>query len=197
MSRHVTKLGLVALAIAAVVALAFTACGGDDDDGASSDQLATIQASIDEIRLSQQRTSVLTTMTTIRSEGMHEFNIEINDASEIEAGWGGKAARLHQAIQGTDWPEELEEQGAELEAAFASFTQAMADEDLQAIKATSTEAHDAWHGIENAAYGFVAGEEATDDHSDDMEMDVEAGHDGEATNDPEATPGDMDMGDEG
>jgi len=160
----ITRFRLVAVGLA-VVALAFAAaaCGDDDDNGSGdvSAQLDTIQATLDELAESSQRSHVLATMTTVRAEGLHEVDGEALQASEILAGWHGIIQRIRQAVGGTDWPDELSADAADWHTKLVTAEEAISSGDLADTKTAISFAHAAWHGIEPAAYQFAAGEEVT------------------------------------
>jgi len=184
----ITRFRLLVVGLAVVVlAIAAAACG--DDDGNSDDasaQLDTIQATLDQLVESSQRGHVLATMTTIRTEGLHEIDGEAQKASEMKAGWDGALTRMGQAVGGTDWPDELSADAADWHAKLVAAEEAISSGDLSATKTAIAEAHGAWHLFEPAAYQFAAGDEVTgeSDHDpaehadgeeteDDMEMDMD------------------------
>ncbi len=166
----ITRFRLIVVGLAIIVlAITAAACGDDDDD--ISSQLDTIQATLDELVESSQRGHVLATMTTIRTEGLHEIDTEAQQASEIQAGWDGAITRMGQAVAGTDWPDELSADAADWHAKLVTAEEAISSGDLAASKTAISEAHAAWHGIEHSAYQFIAGEEVTGG----MDMDMEDG----------------------
>jgi hypothetical protein len=164
-----TRLLVVGLAIV-VLAITAAACGDDDDDVGS--QLVTIQATLEELVESSQRGHVLATMTTIRTEGLHDIDDAAQQASEIEAGWSGAITRMRQAVGGTDWPDELSADAAHWYGKLIAAEDAIDSGDLAASKTAISEAHAAWHGIEHPAYQFIAGDEVTGGaaHGDDEEV---------------------------
>jgi len=157
------RLFVVGLAVVAL-AIAAAACGDDDDNGNGGDgtaQLDTIQATLDELVESSQRSHVLATMTTVRAEGLHEVDGEALQASEMQAGWHGIIQRIRQAVGGTDWPDELSAEAADWHDKLVAAEDAIRSGDLAETKTAISIAHAAWHGIEPAAYQFAAGEEVT------------------------------------
>ena len=164
----ITRFRILAVGLAIVVlAITAAACGDDDDDVQS--QLDTIQATLDELAESSQRGHVLATMTTIRTEGLHDIDDAAQQASEIEAGWSGAITRMRQAVGGTDWPDELSEDATHWHGLLVAAEGAIDSGDLAGSKVAISAAHAAWHGFEPHAYQFIAGEEVTDDgaHGDD------------------------------
>jgi hypothetical protein len=161
---------LLLIGLAAVLALALVAaaaCGDDDDDdGDGGNGAAAEQALLD-----AQRAQVLATMTTFRVEGLHDIDETAQEASEIEAGWSGAIGRLRQAVAGVDWPADLADGGAGLEAALVACEESLDAEDLASFKTDISDAHGVWHDFEHAAYAFVAGEEHSEDdgHGDEAE----------------------------
>ncbi len=175
----ITRFRLLAVGLPIVaLAIAAAACGDDDDDGDSdgdgavSARLDTIQATLDELVEGSQRGQVLATMTTIRTEGLHEIDDLAQRASEIVAGWDGAITRMGQAVGGTDWPTELSAEAEDWHTKLVAAEEAIGSGDLAASKTAISEAHAAWHNIEHAAYQYIAGDEATggDEHNDDMDM---------------------------
>ena len=156
------RLFVAALAIV-VLAISAAACGDDDDNGGGdvTAQLDAIQATLDELAESSQRSHVLATMTTVRAEGLHEVDGEALQASEILAGWHGIIQRIGQAVGGTDWPDELSAEAAEWHTKLVTAEEAISSGDLAETKTAISLAHAAWHGIEPSAYQFAAGEEVT------------------------------------
>lgn len=152
----------------AAIGIAAAACSDDDDGGANAQ---TNDVTLEDL----QRVSVLTTMTTIRAEGLHQIDEDSQQASEIEAGWSGSITRLRQAVAGTLWPDDMSTDGDDFETKLIAAEDAIADDDLPASKTAISEAHAAWHGLEHAAYSFAAGEE----HSEDDSHDDAADHDSE------------------
>jgi hypothetical protein len=185
----VKRLGLLGLAAVALVALLLAACGDDDDDdgGGSAD----IQASLDRIEESLQRTQLTTAMTTYRAEGLHELDGEVVDASEIGAGWSGTLDRLHAVTMGTDWPDDMTEMAATLGSELALAIEAIDADDLAATKEHVGLAHAAWHNLEHDAYAAIGGEVSNDGHDDAAEP---TGH---ANGDNSATPMSSGMTDDG
>ncbi len=171
------RLFAVGLAVVVVVAIAAAACGDDDDNGGGdvSARLDTIQATLDELAESSQRSHVLATMTTVRAEGLHEVDGEALQASEILAGWHGIIQRIGQAVGGTDWPDELSAEAADWLTKLVAAEDAIRSGDLAETKTAISLAHAAWHAIEPSAYQFAAGEEVT---GGGMDMD-EGGDDDE------------------
>ena len=167
----ITRLRLLTVGLAIVV-LAITAAACSDDDDDISSQLDTIQATLDELVESSQRGHVLATMTTIRTEGLHDIDDAAQQASEIEAGWSGAIKRMRQAVGGTDWPDELSADAAHWYDKLVAAEDAIASGDLAASKTAISEAHAAWHDIEGPAYLFIAGDEVTGGaaHGDDEEV---------------------------
>ncbi len=166
----ITRFRLIAVGLAVVVlAIAAVACGDDDDNGGGdvSAQLDSIQATLDELAESSQRSHVLATMTTVRAEGLHEVDGEALQASEIQAGWHGIIRRIRQAVAGTDWPDELSADAADWHDKLVAAEDAISSGDLAETKTAISFAHAAWHGIEPAAYQFAAGEEVI---GGDMDM---------------------------
>jgi hypothetical protein len=169
----ITRFRLLAVGLAIVVlAIAAVGCNDDDDNGGDdvSAQLDTIQATLDELVESSQRGHVLATMTTIRTEGLHDIDDAAQQASEIEAGWSGAITRMRQAVGGTDWPDELSADAADWHAKLEAAEDAIDSGDLAASKTAISEAHAAWHLIESPAFQFIAGEEVTGDGDEDMDM---------------------------
>jgi hypothetical protein len=178
----ITRFRLLVVGLAIVV-LAITAAACTDDDDDVSSQLDTIQATLDELVESSQRGHVLATMTTIRTEGLHDIDDAAQQASEIEVGWSGAITRIRQAVGGTDWPDELSADAAHWYDKLVAAEDAIDSGDLAASKTAISEAHAAWHGIESPAYQFIAGEDVTGeaDHEDgDEDMDMEDGGDDHA-----------------
>jgi hypothetical protein len=174
-----SRLRLLLLGLAAVVAVALVAaaaCGDDDDDdgGASS-------AQIEQALLDAQRAQVLATMNSFRIEQLHEIDEAAQEASEFEAGWEGSLERLHGAVIGVDWPDDLAEDAAGLAAALAEAEDAIVAEDLAAFKTAITNVHGLWHDFDHAAYAFISGEEHAEGEEDDH------GEEGEATDEASAT----------
>lgn len=166
----ITRFRLLAVGLAVVVlAIAAAGCNDDDGDGGGnvSAQLDTIQATLDELSQSSQRSHVLATMTTVRAEGLHEVDGEALQASEIQAGWHGVIKRIRQAVGGTDWPHELSADAADWHDKLVAAEDAIGSGDLAETKTAISFAHAAWHSIEPAAYQFAAGEEVT---GGDMDM---------------------------
>ncbi len=160
----ITRFRLFILGLAVVVpAIAAAACGDDDDSGGGdvSAHLDTIQATLDELVESSQRSHVLATMTTVRAEGLHEVDGEALQASEMQAGWHGIIRRIRQAVGGTDWPDELSADAADWHDKLVVAEDAIRSGDLAETKTAISLAHAAWHGIEPSAYQFAAGEEVT------------------------------------
>lgn len=158
----ITRFRLLVAGLAIVVlAITAAACGDDNDDVGA--QLDTIQSTLDQLAESSQRGHVLATMTTIRTEGLHDIDDEAQQASEIQAGWNGALTRMGQAVAGTDWPDELSAEAAVWHLKLVAATEAISSGDLAASKTAISEAHAAWHGIEHPAYEFIAGEEVTGD----------------------------------
>lgn len=170
----ITRFRLIAAGLAVVVlAIAAAACGDDDnasDGGDVSAQLDSIQATLDQLTVSSQRGHVLATMTTIRTEGLHEIDGEAQQASEIQAGWDGAFTRMAQAVGGTGWPDVLSMDAADWHAKLVAAEEAIGSGDLAASKTAIAEAHAAWHMFEPAAYQFLAGEDVT---GGDGEMDMD------------------------
>jgi len=172
----ITRFRLLAVGLAIVVlSVAAAACNGDDDSGgdAVTAQLDSIQATVDELSESSQRSHVLATMTTVRAEGLHEVDGEALQASEIQAGWHGIIQRIRQAVGGTHWPDELSADAADWHEKLAAAEEAIRSGDLATSKTAISFAHAAWHGIEPAAYQFAAGEDVTGESDHDP-----AEHDG-------------------
>ncbi len=158
----ITRFRLLAVGLAIVVlAVAAAACSDDDGGADVTAQLDTIQATLDELVESSQRSHVLATMTTVRAEGLHEVDGEAVQASEIQAGWHGIIQRIRQAVGGTDWPDELSADAADWHDKLVAAEDAIRSGDLAETKTAISFAHAAWHGIEPAAYQFAAGEEVT------------------------------------
>ncbi len=173
----ITRFRLFILGLAVVVlAVAAAGCSDDDDNGGGdvSAQLDSIQATLDELAESSQRSHVLATMTTVRAEGLHEVDGEALRASEIEAGWHGIIQRIRQAVGGTDWPDELSTEAAAWHDKLMTAEEAISSGDLAETKTAISFAHAAWHGIEPSAYQFAAGEEVV---GGDMDMDMGNGDD--------------------
>ncbi len=194
----ITKFRLLVVGLAVVaLAIAAAACG-DDDNGNGDDvsaQLDTIQASLDQLVESSQRGHVLATMTTIRTEGLHEIDGAAQKASEMQAGWDGALTRMGQAVGGTDWPDELSADAADWHMKLVAAEEAISSGDLSATKTAIAEAHGAWHLFEPAAYQFAAGDEVTgeSDHDPAEHADGEETDDDMDMGDGEETNGDMDM----
>ncbi len=162
----ITRFRLLVIGLAVVI-VAITAAACSDGDSSDDDdviaRLDTIQATLDELAESSQRGHVLATMTTIRTEGLHDIDDEAQQASEIQAGWNGALTRMGQAVAGTDWPDELSADAADWHLKLVAATEAVSSGDLAASKTAISEAHAAWHGIEHPAYQFIAGDEVTGD----------------------------------
>jgi hypothetical protein len=180
----ITRFRLFVVGFAVVVlAIAAAACGDDDNDSNGGDvsaQLDSIQttvddlqANVDELVASSQRAHVLATMTTIRTEGLHEIDGEAQQASEIQAGWDGAFTRMAQAVGGTDWPDALSMDAADWHTKLVAAEEAIGSGDLSASKTAIAEAHAAWHMFEPGAYQYLAGEEVT---GGDGEMDMDPSH---------------------
>lgn len=150
--------GLLALAVTAVLALAFAACGGDDDADAegSSAELATVQEQA-------TKAQVLAAMTVFRVEGLHDIDDAAQKASEIEAGWSGQVGRMHTAMRSVQWPQELKAAADSLTVALAELKAALDEDDLEAVKELSAEAHQQWHDFEHDTDAYLSG----DGHSDE------------------------------
>lgn len=166
--------GLLALAVAAVVALAFAACGDDDDADAESNgtDLAAVQEQA-------TKAQVLAAMTVFRVEGLHEIDDAAQKASEIEAGWSGQVSRMHTAMKSVQWPEELKAAADSLTVALAELKAALDEDDLEAVKELSAEAHQQWHDFEHDTDAYLSGEEHGDEgagHSDEETSTGDAGH---------------------
>ena len=178
----ITRFRLLVVGLAIVVlAITAAACGDDDDD--ISSQLDTIQATLEELVESSHRGHVLATMTTIRTEGLHDIDDAAQQAAEIEAGWSGAITRMGQAVGGTEWPHELSADATHWYDKLIAAEEGIDSGDLAASKTAISEAHAAWHGIESPAYLFIAGDDVT------AEGDLQ---DGEGHDDDN-----MDMGDGG
>jgi hypothetical protein len=172
------------LIVVAVVVLIAAACGDDDDGGGNSAQLDEIQATLDELVADSTRSHVLATMTAFRVEDMHALDEQVQQASEIEPGWAAAIGRLHHAVAGTSWPDELAETAGTLEENLAAAEAAAEADDLAEFKTATVLAHDAWHELEHSAYAYIGGGEdgsESDSHGNSMDDHEEDTGDGEET----------------
>lgn len=155
------------MALFAFGVLLGAACSDDDDDaGAQDGDLAAVQSQAD-------KTMVLAAANGLSALGLHDLDDEFQVASEIPAGAAGDVVRAHQITIGTNWPEDLVDQAAELETALEELEAAVEDEDLGTAKGLATETHEAWHTLDGMALEFYSGE-AHDEHGEDTEDDQSA-----------------------
>jgi hypothetical protein len=162
----VSRISLLAAGIGLLLlGVAVGAACGDDDDSADAQDGVT-QEQLDAVSASAQNGQILAVLDAYRIANIHDWNIEVNAASEITAGWDGTATRIRQATASLDWPEDLAEHAGELEQAATDVEDAIANEDLAATKTAVTATHEAWHHLEPLALSHIAGEAAPTDMED-------------------------------
>lgn len=161
--------GMVILMVA-VVGVVAVACSGDDDDNADAADSIT-QEQFDQVQQSALKGQVMAVLDAYRIEDIHDWNTEVNEASEIAAGWDGKASRIRQATASVEWPDALAEHAGELQQAASDAEDAIANDDLAATKTAVTTLHESWHHLEPDALAYLAGEAAPDMNMDDTHAD--------------------------
>ena len=171
------RIASIVAVISTVALLTAMAAGCGDDDSGSSDQLNSIQASLDEIQESLDRTDLVATMGFLATVQFHAIDDEMQTAEEIPGGVAGRISNAHAVASSTHWPDDISDLANTLVAALADFSAALEADDLQASKGLATDTHDAYHDLEHDAYALISGE----GHGGEGEGDGEdEGHDGEA-----------------
>jgi hypothetical protein len=138
-------------AVLGVLALTAVACGDDDNANGTSGGAAS--------REELQKTQVISAMIGYRVEGLHEIDNAAQEATAIDPVWNGKITRMRQVTAGVDWPDEFADTAATLESELGMTSEAIDAEDLRGVKEHIVLAHAAWHGFEEQAYAFIAGED--------------------------------------
>jgi hypothetical protein len=179
------KIGLLALAVVALLGLGVAACNDSDaESGVSAEDLTRVE----EIAVKAQ---IAAALNTYRIEAIHDIDDASQKASEFDAGWSGAISRMHQVTVGTQWPEELKAGADDLAAGLDAASMALDAEDLQGYKQAIGEAHAAWHGLEPEAYAFIAGHEmsGSGDHGNMSPSPSASMGDGQGEKSPTPTQG--------
>jgi hypothetical protein len=152
------KVGLLALAVVALLGLGVAACNDSDaESGVTAEDLARVE----DIAVKAQ---IAAALNTYRIEDMHNLDDDSQKASEINAGWSGRVGRMHQVTLATQWPEGLKTMADDFAANLDAAGVALEDEDLAAYKGAIGKAHAAWHDLDPAAWNHISGEEHEDTH---------------------------------
>ncbi len=141
-----------------LLTVAASACSDSDaESGVSAEDLAKVE----ELAVNAQ---IATALNTYRIDDMHNLDDDSQKASEFDAGWSGRLARMHQVTLATQWPEELKAMADEFAANLDAAIMALDDEDLAAYKGAVGKAHAAWHDLDPAAWNLISGAEHEDTH---------------------------------
>lgn len=142
--------------------LAAAACGGNDNDTQTKDQLQQLEQKINDLQTSlnnlheaTMHQQVLLAYTSLRAEGLHEIAESVNTASEIDPAWHGAVSRMHLIVMATDWPEDLKAKADDCATKLKEFADALDGHDLAASKKVAPQAHLAWHELDGAAANFL------------------------------------------
>lgn len=161
MSPRVRLVAVIA-ALAAVAMLAAAACGGNDNDTQTKDQLQQLEQKINDLQTSlnnlheaTMHQQVLLAYTSLRAEGLHDIAEAVNKASEIDPAWHGAVSRMHLIVMATDWPEDLKAKADDCATKLKEFADALDGHDLAASKKVAPQAHLAWHELDGAAANFL------------------------------------------
>lgn len=156
----------VAVSVMLVIGLFGAACAGDGNAQLEM-RLADVQGQVQQLQVSLDKAQLIATMDVIDTAGFHGMDEDLQKASEINPRYLGTVRKVERAVVGTTWPEELKEKADAFLAALHQFEAVLDAEDLVAAKGAATEAHETQHELSEAAWPYVAGEEAPKEEGHD------------------------------
>ncbi len=130
--------------------------------------------------------------------GLHDLDVRLNEAQELQAGDAGTVERVARLLSTVDWPEALATNAMSVTTTLNELAVALADDDLETAAALATAAHDTGHDLSHAAEHWLSealgthehGTEAGDDHAGDEHASDEHDHaDEEGDDQSESTGG--------
>jgi hypothetical protein len=132
---------IAALAIPAL-ALAATACDGDDDaegnSSASQQEIETLAARV-------QRNEMMFYTSAIRDAQLHAMDEDLNETGVIESSYIPNTRGAIRLLALTDWPEEFQAGADEVEAVAVDLLAALEADDAEAAAPLATSLHEAEH----------------------------------------------------
>lgn len=155
------RMVVLLIGLVTVLAVLATACTDDDDDAVD---LGAMLAALNTLELSE----------------LHHVNVMlVSDEPMINPVWLAPLRRARTATAITSWPDELQAAADDFIAKSMPLEMALADDDVEAASAVSTEAHTAWHLLKDPAYQYLAaavGFEMAEDDMSDMSMSDDDSH---------------------
>lgn len=93
--------------------------------------------------------------------GFHAMDVALNEGDSIDPSFASAVTRVHRVLSSTTWPEELESSAASFLKHLETFSEALADDDLETAAPLATEAHELQHDL---SHGIDAWLGSGDDH---------------------------------
>ena len=161
-----------ALALGIAVAVIVTACGSDTEElearlAAIESQTAETHAMLEGLDETLRTANMIAAMAVLNQAGFHHIDVMVQRYTEVDREFLPTLRNARRVAQTAAWPHALQPGADALVEAIKAIEAAFEAEDLNALKAAATAAHDRFHAIEPDVNDLMEGREPQGGHHGD------------------------------